>query len=121
MGLGAVLAANVLHFLISWPVQAIAFWADNVWSLTVAQRITTSLLGGAMVPLSAFPGWAEGALRALPFQYLYAFPAEAFLGRVSFAAWVEGMLVCAAWCAGLALCGRVVWARGRLRYTGVGM
>jgi ABC-2 type transport system permease protein len=121
MGLVAVLAANVLHFLLSWSVQSIAFWADNVWSLTVAQRITTSLLGGAMVPLTAFPDRAEGVLRALPFRFLYAFPAEALLGRVPFLAWLEGLAVAALWCGLLAVLGRAVWRRGRLRYTGVGM
>jgi ABC-2 type transport system permease protein len=121
MGLTAVAVANLLHFLLSWPIQAVAFWADNVWSLAVAQRLVTGLLGGAMLPLSAFPEAVQGVLAPLPFRYLFGFPAEALLGRVSVAGWLEGLAVAGAWCVAFALLGRAVWRRGSLRYTGVGM
>src|SRR5579883_1479027 len=30
--------ANLLHYLLILPIQAVAFWADNVWSLMIAER-----------------------------------------------------------------------------------
>ena len=39
--------------------KAVAFWADNVWSLMVTQRFVSALLGGAMLPLAVFPESAQ--------------------------------------------------------------
>jgi ABC-2 type transport system permease protein len=67
-----------LHVLL--PLQLVAFWADNCWSLLVAHRIVASLLGGLLLPLSLFPRWSQPALDALPFRYMFAFPVDVLLG-----------------------------------------
>ena len=121
MGLLAIVLANLLNFLITFPIQLVAFWADNVWSLMVMHRFISGLLGGMMVPLALFPESARLVLEALPFRYLFAFPVEAMLGRLSFADWGVGMAVGAAWCVVLGILGKSVWKRGTLQYTGVGI
>ncbi len=121
MALGAVAVANLLHFLMSFPLQAVAFWADNVWSLTVAMRLITALLGGILVPLALFPGWARDLLAWTPFPHLFAIPAETLLGRIGPAEWARGLLVGLGWCAAFAAAGRAVWRRGDLQYSGVGI
>jgi ABC-2 type transport system permease protein len=121
MGTAAILVANLLHFLVVYAVQLIAFWADNVWSLMVAHRIVAGLLGGVLLPLSLFPEWTHRWLDALPFKYMFAFPVDALLGRVTPAAFAQGMAVSLAWCAGAGLVAALVWRRGTLQYTGVGM
>ncbi|MFM8980580.1 MAG: hypothetical protein ACKOSS_08980, partial [Planctomycetia bacterium] len=43
---GCVLAlavGNLLQFTLAWPIQGVAFWAENVWSLMVALRFVGSL------------------------------------------------------------------------------
>jgi ABC-2 type transport system permease protein len=121
MGLGAIAVANLLQFLITFPIQLVAFWADNVWSLMVMNRFVSSLLGGMVVPLSLFPDGAQRVLEGLPFRYLFAFPVETLLGRISPAEWAIGMAVGLGWCAITALVGRAVWRRGTFQYTGVGI
>jgi ABC-2 type transport system permease protein len=121
MALVAVLAANALHFLLSFPIQSVSFWADNVWSLTVAQRLLTALLGGLMLPISVFPPWAQQVLEVLPFRLFFAWPTEIALGRVGFESWLQGLVSAAIWGTVLASISWAVWRRGRLRYTGVGM
>lgn len=121
MGLAAMAVANALYFLSTWPIQAVAFWADNVWSLTVAHRILAGLLGGLMVPLSLFPDWAQRALAWMPFRCLFAFPVDAFLGRVGWGEWAQGIGVGLAWCFLIGIAGRIVWRRGDLQYSGVGI
>ncbi|MBI1849442.1 MAG: ABC-2 family transporter protein [Planctomycetes bacterium] len=117
----AVLAANFLNFLATIPIQAVSFWADNVWSLMIAYRFLSALLGGQMVPLTVFPDWAKPVLTVLPFRFLYAFPVDTLLGRVSLLAWAGDMAILFAWCAVFGLLARVVWRRASLVYTGVGM
>jgi ABC-2 type transport system permease protein len=120
-GLLATLAANLLFFLLSFPLQAVAFWAENVWSLAVALRFTASLLGGAMLPLALFPDGARAALDVLPFRALFDFPLLALLGRLSPAEYALRMAHCLAWCAAIGWVGRAVWRRGTLQYSGIGM
>jgi ABC-2 type transport system permease protein len=121
MAVASLVVGNALHFLISFPVQAVAFWAENVWSLAVTQRLVVNLLGGFLVPLAVFPDWSQEILRWLPFRLFFQWPVETLLGRLSFAAWLEGLLLALAWGAAIGLLSWGVWRRGRLRYTGVGM
>ena len=121
MALGAIAVANLLQFLITFPIQLVAFWADNVWSLMVMHRFASALLGGMLVPLALFPEAVQRVLAALPFRYLFAFPVETLLGRVGPAEWAAGMAIGILWCGVIAIAGRAVWRRGTLQYTGVGI
>ncbi|HEU4339149.1 MAG TPA: ABC-2 family transporter protein [Planctomycetota bacterium] len=121
MGIGAIFVANLLQFLITFPIQLVAFWADNVWSLMVMHRFMAALLGGMLAPLSLFPDAARHFMEALPFRYLFAFPVETLLGRVSAAEWGIGMAVALGWCGVMAIVGNAVWRKGTYQYTGVGI
>jgi ABC-2 type transport system permease protein len=121
MSLTAVALGNLLLFLINFPIESIAFWADNVWSLRVGIRLISSLLGGLALPLSIFPTQVQPLLEALPFRYLFDFPARLLLGEIGFEAWVAGMVTCFAWCVFFGALSWVVWQRGRRVYTGIGI
>ncbi|MGE0191957.1 MAG: ABC transporter permease [Planctomycetota bacterium] len=122
--LGAIAAmalGHVLYFLLGYPLELVAFWADNVWSLSVTLRFVTSLLGGMMIPLALFPDWAQDLLAFTPFPILFGVPAETLLGRLDPATWARHMVVALVWCVIVQRLGAWVWRRGSLRYTGVGM
>jgi len=121
MCLGAVMVANALHFLMTYPIQLVAFWADNCWNLLIAHRLVAMLLGGILLPLSLFPSWSQPLLNALPFRYMFAFPVDALLGRLSVAEYASGMAIALGWCGVAAMLSAAVWRRGTLQYTGVGM
>lgn len=117
----SVAVANVLYFMIAATIQLVAFWAENVWSLMVANRIAAALLGGLMVPLSLYPEWARRILAWTPFPYLFAFPVDVLFGRIGIADWARGLAMSLGWCAVVGLVWHLIWRRGTLRYTGVGM
>ena len=121
MGAGALALGHLLHFLLVYPVQAVAFWADNVWSLMVMVRMSAHLLGGYLLPLDLYPAWAQEALAWLPFRFLFYVPAQALLGGMGWSDWAREMSLGAGWCLALAAFGRAVWRRGDMRYTGVGI
>jgi len=121
MAAGAILVANLLHFLSVYPVQLVAFWADNCWSLLVAHRLVALVLGGLMLPLTLFPSWSQPILNALPFRYMFAFPVDVLLGRVTPGQYAAGLAIALGWCAANAALSAVVWRRGTLQYTGVGI
>jgi ABC-2 type transport system permease protein len=117
----AIAVANLLSFLLHYPLQGVAFWAENVWSLNVMLRFTADLLGGLMLPLAIFPGWAQELLSWLPFAYLFSFPVTVLLGQVDDARYLAGLATALAWCAVFALVGRAVWRRGLASYAGAGI
>lgn len=125
-GLLALLIAVALHFYMGIVLELAAFWADNVWSLLILLRFVIALLGGGMIPLSFFPDWSQALLPLLPFYYLIAFPVQNILGLQSIglqnsAAFWPGVLVALLWTIFFILSARLIWQRGLLRYTGVGM
>ncbi|MAW76234.1 MAG: hypothetical protein CMJ95_02430 [Planctomycetes bacterium] len=121
MSIPTILVAHLLFFLMGLIPQYIAFWADNVWSLSVMVRFVTMLLGGAMLPLSLFPDSVQQILHWLPFAYLFEFPTLVILGKVDFSQWLTGIGTCLLWCLALGVLSIPVWRRGDLRYTGVGI
>lgn len=121
MGLGSIALANLLYFSLMALVQLVAFWADNVWSLVVMTVFVSRLLGGSWIPLDTFPSAVRPWLRALPFEYLFGFPIDTIMGRVEPSDWLTGCAIALAWILGLGFATRLVWRRGMLQYTGVGI
>ncbi|TWW08287.1 hypothetical protein E3A20_25830 [Planctomyces bekefii] len=99
----------------------VAFWAENVWSLNVMLMFAIRLLGGALLPLTLFPSWAQEYLSYTPFPYLVSFPIRALMGQVSADEWMGGMGILAMWTVFTVALGALIWRRGQLRYTGVGI
>jgi ABC-2 type transport system permease protein len=117
----SLVIANFLHYLLVFPIQAVAFWAENVWSLIVAERLLVSILGGMMLPLALFPECVRNILAWLPFPYLISVPIRTLIGSVEPSEWAQGIAISIAWCGIFALVGRMVWKRGDRQYTGVGI
>lgn len=120
-GLVSVAVANLLHWLVAFCLHCVAFWAENVWSLVVGFRLVGGLLGGLLLPLSAWPAPWRPVVDALPFRHLFGTPVETLLGRRDVGTWATDLALALAWCGAFALLGRLVFARGRLRYTGPGI
>ncbi|MEQ8819796.1 MAG: ABC-2 family transporter protein [Sumerlaeia bacterium] len=121
MAVVSVAMASVLLFLLFVPLQGVAFWADNVWSLYVMLRMVCAFLGGQMLPLSLFPDWAQTVLAWTPFPYLFYVPTQVALGNLGPLEWARGLVMAGVWCAVMAGVIRAVWMRGERRYTGVGI
>lgn len=113
--------AGILTFLFVTTLEMVAFWVDTVWSLRVMLLMCIRILGGGALPLSLFPDWMQPALHVLPFSYMMSFPILTVMGKVTGAAWVEGIVITTMWIGVLWAANRLVWWRGNLKYTGVGV
>lgn len=121
MTAASIAVGNLMCFALAFPIQAVAFWADNVWSLVVAKRFALTLFGGLWFPLAFFSPPARAVLAWLPFQCVYDLPARVLLGQATTAEWLWGLAIGTAWLAAFSAIGALMWRRGRLRYAGVGM
>lgn len=111
----------MMNFALTTTLELFAFWADNVWTLLVMVRFSVGLLGGGLIPLVFFPEQFEMILRLLPFVYLTAFPVDMIMGKVGFELWWISSLITLCWIGLFIVSARLVWRRGNLKYTGVGI
>ncbi len=120
LGLLAAMVASLLNFFMVSCIEMVAFWADNIWSLSVMLMFCTRLLGGALLPLALFPERAQAIIPYTPFPYLVSFPVLTMMGKVAVEDWTRGMVILVIWIALLAFLHRIVWKRGSLKFSGVG-
>ena len=121
LGIFTLTAAAMLYFVFTAWVQLIAFWADQVWSLSAILRFITSLLGGSLIPLSMFPQPLKPILKLLPFSCFIHLPAQSFLGTIAPREWLTGMLTMTVWGVFFAALYAAIWRRGNRQYGGVGI
>jgi ABC-2 type transport system permease protein len=114
-----LVCSGMLFFAMSVNLEMLAFWADNVWSVSVLNRMISHLLGGGLIPL--FPLWAQSVLDWLPYSKLVSFPIRCLLGQVGASEWIRGLGLTAMWAGLFAITGSLLWRKGLKAYTGVGI
>ena len=102
-------------------MEMMAFWADNVWSLSVLLRFVINLLSGAWLSLALFPKWAQEALNYLPFKGMVYSPVKILMNDISLREWSHSQIIMLIWLSFLSLLVKKIWNLGNLRYTGVGI
>ncbi len=116
----AVVAGFLLRYVLSYALALIAFyttrigWVGNLW---LSLEFFTS---GRIAPLDLLPEWAYNIVSALPFRWMFYFPLETLLGRLTFEEIVRGFAIQLGWLAFSILLFNVNWRRGIRRYTAVG-
>ncbi|RZA19120.1 MAG: hypothetical protein EOP10_20020 [Proteobacteria bacterium] len=109
-----------LRFVINTAIQTTAFWFDQIWALLVLFSFLIALLGGQLVPLDLYPVWAQEILKYTPFPMLAALPAEALLGKLTWANFSFGLCVGLIWSVvGLGIA-QFIFNRGVRNYSGIG-
>jgi len=116
----SLILAGLLQFFISYAMALLAFWVLEVSTYIFIVFAFEYLAGGHLFPLDILPPALQKVLAFTPFPYEFFFPVNIYLGRVSGAALLQGLLVQAAWVIAAYLAARLVWARGIRRYSAVG-
>lgn len=119
-------ASYLLLFAVSFPLIALlkfsviyltgllCFWTQNYVGLQWARLAVTSVLSGALVPLSLLPHWLGSAAQWLPFAGMSSTPGLILIGDAT--GWYAVRLVAVqlTWAVALWLVARLAW-RGALR------
>ncbi len=112
--------ASVLQFILFQGASLLAFWMENTFGVRFTLRVVLEVAGGALIPISLFPGAVQAVFLALPFHCLFDLPLRIYLGKTTPAAALGSFSVEAAWIAGLALANRLLWKAGMARYASMG-
>jgi ABC-2 type transport system permease protein len=113
--------ASTLFFAMEAIMEMTAFWADNVWSLSVLLRFIINLLSGAWLSLTLFPQWSQELFYYLPFKGMVYSPVRILMGSMDYGEWIQSQVMMIVWLCLISLVTKKVWQRGNLRYTGVGI
>lgn len=94
---GLLLASTValLSFITDWvwtfAISLTSFWIEDTFGLHLLYRRFLMILGGMLIPLSAYPHALRALAQALPFQYLVYYPARLFV-QPSWPVWQAAIL-----------------------------
>lgn len=116
----STLLTALLQFLLSYTMALLAFWLLEISTFVFILFAFEYVAGGHLFPLDILPAGVLAVLQFTPFPYQLYFPVSIYLGRVSGAGLLQGLVVQTAWVLiayGLA---RWVWARGIKHYSAAG-
>ena len=112
---------TVLYFALAACLEMVAFWADNVWSIMILNRLVLHFLGGGLLPLVFFPQAIQSVLKLTPFPYLVSFPLRFLMGSMTPGDVALGFAVILFWIAALSALALWIWRKGSRQYSGVGI
>lgn len=119
-GMIALVLAGALNFLLGYVIALVAFWSPKLDAVGEAYFGIAMIFGGRFCPLAALPAVLYQIAWIMPFRWMYSFPAELLMGRVSTMsdAW-SGIGAQLAWLAGIIVAFRIGWSAAVKRYTAV--
>ena len=116
-----IFISSTLYFAMEALMEIFAFWAENVWSLSVLLRFLINFLSGAWLSLSLFPKWSEPFLAFLPFKGMVYTPVKLLMGELTINEWLQAQFISMTWILIMSVIVSLAWLSGRKTYTGVGI
>lgn len=112
--------AYILHFSIDIFISYLAFWFDDVWSLSHLKFICLMIFGGLTFPLDLLPANFISLFNFLPFRFLYYIPIKVAQGAMT----TERLLIelgqLVLWTIGFLIIGHILWKLGLKKYGAYG-
>jgi ABC-2 type transport system permease protein len=89
----------------------LAFWTVETWAFNGIYQFVNQFFAGALVPLILFPDWLRLVANMLPFQTQAHVPLSIYVGQLTGAAALQGLLLQAFWVVALAALAQLLWKR----------
>jgi ABC-2 type transport system permease protein len=115
-----LLLAFMLRYTLSYVLAASAFWTTRVTALFRLYFALEFFVSGRFAPLAVLPVWVQEVSAWLPFRWMFYFPLEVLLGRLSPAETLVGVGYQLMWTAFSASLLFVAWRLAARHYTAVG-
>jgi viologen exporter family transport system permease protein len=110
----------LLQFFMSYAMAMLAFWVLEVSTFIFILFAFEYIASGHMFPLDILPHWIAQLLFYTPFPYQMYFPVAVYMGKISGAGRVEGLLIQLAWVGISYGFAQFMWHRGMRKYSAVG-
>jgi ABC-2 type transport system permease protein len=116
----SLMLAGLLQFFIFEGLSLLSFWVENTYGIRFAMRVIMEVVGGAIIPLSFFPGLLQKILLSLPFPFLIYIPMKIYLGKIPLDQVPLELVKVAGWIVGFAILNMILWKRGIRQYVSMG-
>ena len=116
----SLLLAALLQFFLFEALSLLSFWVENTYGIRFTMRVIMEVVGGAIIPISFFPGVLQKLFLALPFPYLIYLPMRIYLGKIPLSEIPVEFMKALCWIIGLGLLNFVIWIRGIRQYVSMG-
>ena len=118
--IGLAIIATLLSFIMGILIGMSAFWIYNANPVTNGFSITSTILGGLLVPIAFFPPTVRAIINFLPFRFMISEPVLALQGQIKginlFYSFGLGLF----WIAISYILMLIVWKKGAKRFDAVG-
>jgi len=114
--------AFFIYFNLLFLTNSVPFWYPEVaWGAQfLFMVVIAEFLSGSLFPIDVLPAVAQDILMLTPFPYLIYFPLQVYLGKLSTAMMLKGIVISGAWLVLLGFCLNKIWKRGLKAYTAHG-
>lgn len=120
LGVLSIILAGVLNFVLGYVVALIAFWTPKLDAVGEVYFGLSMFLGGRFCPREALPGPVLWLAELLPFRWMFAFPAELTMGKMTDTGQIaSGLAMQLIWLAALVVVFRISWQAAVKRYSAV--
>ena len=116
----SVLMTAMLQFFISYTMAMLAFWVMEVSTFIFILYAFEYIASGHMFPLEILPPVVKEALFFTPFPYQLYVSVGIYLGKITGAALLKGLIVQAGWVVVAYFMARFAWFRGIKKYAAAG-
>jgi ABC-2 type transport system permease protein len=117
-----IILAIFIYFSLLFIISSIPFWAPELgWgSHFLVTFVMIEAFSGALFPINILPSVFQSIAMASPFPYLIYFPVEVYLGNISGASLIGGLMIATAWTGVLMFTMNFIWQRGLKVYQAIG-
>ena len=118
----SIIIAIMIYFYTLFIVSSVPFWAPELgWgSHFLVTVIMIEFLSGALFPMDILPVGIQQVVMSLPFPYLIYFPVQVYLGNITGALLVKGLLISTTWMIVLGISMKYIWSKGLKVYESIG-
>lgn len=116
----SVALTALLQFFLSYTLAMLAFWLMEISTIIFIIYAFEYIASGHMFPLDILPPVVKQILMFTPFPYQLYLPVGIYLGKVSGAALIHGLIIQAAWVVAAYFLARFAWSRGIKKYSAAG-
>ncbi len=116
-----LIMSYLIQLFLSIIIGLVAFWTIEIGGVYAIINTIANFLSGVYFPINLLPTVFLNFSLLLPFVYTFYIPVQFFLGKISQAEALRGVLVQIVWLFILYLIIKLIWKYGYKKYESVGM
>lgn len=120
LGVVSLLLGSAIAYIWGYIVACLAFWTTRIDSFVELWFGGGLVFGGRLAPIDLLPPALQWVAAFLPFKWVFGFPSELLIGRITVNDASAGIAIQAAWLLGGIIVFRIVWRAAVRAYSAVG-